>query len=50
VDGSGIGVELEVKLRQCFVCGLAHDGREVWMRKVVNKFVNHGGYHAGSTR
>ena len=47
MDGSGVGVELEVQLRQCFVVGLAHDGREVWVREVVDKFVDSGGYHDG---
>jgi hypothetical protein len=48
VDGSGVVVELEMQLRQCFVGGMAHNGREDWVREVVNKLVDRGGYYDGS--
>jgi hypothetical protein len=35
LDAGGIGVELEVKLRQGFVGRLAHNGSEVQVREVV---------------
>jgi hypothetical protein len=49
VDGGSIGVELEleVELRQGLAHGLAKNGRNVWVQKVVGKFVDCGGHGGG---
>jgi hypothetical protein len=31
IEAASVGVELEVQPRQCLVCGLANDGRNVWV-------------------
>ena len=40
MDAGGIGVELEVQLRECVIRWLANDWRDVWVREVINELVD----------